>query len=341
VILSNGFGFLHETFHGEWRSLAQFFFEHRTIKMEAANDAIAVYCKAQTQMNNIDQSTEEKRKALHERIKTCKSLIEDDLRTRKVPCVEMYTADSEDPIYFRMKQGTQQTPLTVDRVIEIITRLKAQIQSGDFAEKYSGDIPDMFVRAFKRELKIDAEKNGADKPSSLTITASKERDVVGVEHQHNLSEDISTAARDLLDARKELSTLRTIQRKEKKPCMDEQKRVSDDVKTVLKQADPVHMTNRVHMMQNGNEWTYYLRCKENTHQKKIGVRVIAPLIKSVAETTLEKQGLSAKFTENTMFGNKFWVTLTRQLEQELGDLLNQHETTSNLSLDRGAPRKRR
>lgn len=309
--------------------------------MEAASDAITVYCKAQTQINKIDRSTEDTRKSLHERIKTCKSLIEDDLRTRNVECVEMYSADSEDPIYFRMKQATQQTPLTLDRVIEIVSRLKSQIQNGQFAEKYSGDIPDMFVRAFKRELKVDAEQNGADRPPALTITTSKERGSIGIEHQHNLPEDISTAARDMLDARKELAALRSTKRKEKKPCVDEQKRVSDDVKTVLKQADPVHMTNRVHMMQNGDEWIYYLRCKEKTHQKKIGVRMIAPLIKSAAEETLEKQGLSVKFTENTKFGTKFWVALTRQLEHELNNLLNEPETTSSISLDRGAPRKRR
>ena len=141
-------------------------------------------------------------------------------------------------------------------------------------------------------------------------------------------------------ARSELAKLRESNNKRKQSHLDEQRLVEDQVKSSLKEKDPVNQMTRVHMMQDGDEWVYYLRCKEKSTKPTLGVRKIVPMVEEALVRTLQSQGLGREFTNSFSPSVSFWEEVTEHLSTSINGVLSASKTTDFLTLDRGAPRKR-
>ena len=222
-------------------------------------DSVTNYCRAQSNINKIEKDNEEKRKILNERIKTCRSLIHDELTQKQISCFEMFQ-DGDEPLYFRLKPVLPNDQLSADDIITLLQSVNREVLSV-CAEKCNHDLPKMLSVSLQNQVKKKRQESATEK-TTLSISSSKERGYNRVSTEENVSEEITQVANDLIAAKKELGELKQKQSEEKKPNLEEQKKVEKTVKDALKQSDPKNMTTRIHMMQGDSEWVYYLRCKE-------------------------------------------------------------------------------
>lgn len=311
-----------------------FFFQIKN-KMSSSKECVATYCKAQADINKIDKLNEDAKKALNERIKTCRSLLTDELTSKKISCIEVFGDNDSEPIYFRLKQVIPNANISMEAIQNILESLNKSILNS-FAEKNNNDLPKMVCASIQNYIKEQKQQNATDK-TSLSISNNRERGFV----KEHVSDQTISLAKDLLSARKELSELKQKTSNEKKESINKQKEVEKTVKEALKMSDPQNMTSRVHMMHGDNEWVYYLRCKETERQTTIGIRKIIPMVEKSVATLLDEQGLSREYNESLNLNNDFWNALALKISKEIETASNETKQISKLSLDRGAPRQKK
>ena len=304
----------------------------------SAKQSVATYCKAQAEINKINKEHEEQKKILNERIKTCRSLLCDELSNKNISCIEVYDGDNAEPFYFRMKPVLPNINITMDHIVSIFQNVSREHLS-QIAEKYQHDLPKMVISLVQNSMKEEREKNAGDK-QSLCISTNRERG-----YQRDLKQDISDdtmqLAKDMLQAKKELTNLRQKQSSQKKESIDAQKSVENTVKEALKATDPSNMTTRVHMMHGENEWVYYLRCKEKEKTVSVGIRKVVPMIENAVVHVLDQHGLSREYNGTYNLGPDFWTALCKKIEIDFQSTTEETKIISKLSLDRGGPRQRR
>lgn len=301
--------------------------------MVDGKSAMSLYCKAQAQINKIEKETNDHRKQLNERIRTYRSLLHDELTTRHLTCVEM-PVEGKDPVYVRLKSNSTTPSIDADLILGILRDIDSGIL-GTFAEKAGHDLPKMISSLLAHEIKSKHTKK-SDK-TSLSVSNTKER---GYERplSSDLPDQVRQLASDLIAAQEELSTLRQRQNTSKRPIVEEQKAVQDEVKESLKTTDPVSMTARVHMMQDGDEWVYYLRCKEKETAPSIGVKKIVPMVEATMAKVLEEEGLGREYNSTYRLTATFWNKVEIMLKQSIDIARQETKKSSKISLDRGAPR---
>ena len=281
------------------------------------------------------RESDEARKILSERIRTYRSLLQDELLARKMSCIEMTPAGQNDPVYFRIKEGNTMPQLDVNMVVTILREIDNE-QLHTFADKNGHDLPKMLAAMLNAKIKDRySKKNG--KPS-LSISNTKER---GYVRQHSTPDDVIQLAKNLYVARNELAQLRNISKQRKEAHVHDQRNVEEQVKAILKEKDPVNQMTRVHMTQDGDEWVYYLRCKETVRKPTVGVRKIVPMVEDALVKTLQSQGLGREFNSQFCPTVQFWEEVVKHLSSSFDDALHATKTTSSLTLDRGAPRTRK
>ena len=303
-----------------------------------AKESVAAYCKAQSDINKIEKLSEEQKKMLNERIKTCRSLITDELSSKNISCMEVYDENDTEPLYFRLKTPMPNMNICVDDIVQVLNNINTTILNS-CAEKYNHDLPKMVSSAIQNLVRDEKKKNCSDK-TTLSISANRERGYTRDLNQ-NVSDETLQIARDLLHARKELSGLKQRSSEQKKQSVNTQKEVESTVKEALKLSDPKNMTTRVHMMQGDSEWVYYLRCKETTKAPPLGIRKLVPIVEKAVASLLDEIGLPREYNESQNIDAKFWNDLCEKISKEIEVFYDQVKTTSRLSLDRGAPRQRR
>lgn len=304
-----------------------------------AKESVAAYCKAQAEINNIDKSNEEDKKLLNERIKTCRSLIMDELTTKNISCFELYGEDTSEPLYFRLKPTNTNVSISMEDVKSALKIINKQ-QLSNYAEKFENDFAKMVSATIQSIVKDKKKQSSGCEKVSLQISNNKER---GYERSinQNVSDDTLRIAQDLLGAKKELEKLKQKQSEQKKQSVHVQKEVEATVKEALKQTDPKNMTTRVHMMQQDNEWVYYLRCKEQEKTVPIGIRKIIQIVETAVSSFLDEQGMPRQFSTSLQLNDKFWSGLATKISYIFELESQETKITSKLSLDRGAPRNRR
>jgi hypothetical protein len=95
------------------------------------------------------------------------------------------------------------------------------------------------------------------------------------------------------------------------------------------------------MMQGDSEWVYYLRCKETERSQPMGIRRIIPLVENSVALVLKSQGISREYNGTFSLNASFWKALSATITNELEKASGEKKVVSKLSLDRGAPRKRK
>ena len=306
--------------------------------MLSAKESVAAYCKAQADIIKIEKTNEDQRKMLSERIKTCRSLITDALTSQNINCLEVYHENDNDPMYFRLKPNTPAINITIEDIMEIMSSInKATLRP--HAEKHQNDLPKMVSSVIQDYVREQKKRNTSDK-NSLSISSNRERGYTR-ELNQNIPKDLMQTAKDLLSAKKELSSLKQETNTKKKEALSTQKEVEQTVKEALKTTDPQNMTTRVHMMQGDSEWVYYLRCKEKDKAQPLGIRKILPMVESAVQTILDEQGLPRQYSDACNLNNVFWKALYDKISTDFGSAAAETKTVSRLSLDRGAPRKRK
>jgi len=304
-----------------------------------AKESVAAYCKAQADINKIEKITEEQKKNLNERIKTCRSLITDELSSKNISCMEVYDDNESEPLYFRLKQPTPNMNISIEDIVQILNNMNMNVLNS-CAEKCNNDLPKMVSSAIQNLVRDEKKKNCASEKSTLSISSNRERGY-SRDVTQNVSNETLQIAKDLIHARKELSGLKQKTSEQKKQSMSTQKEVEQTVKEALKVSDPKNMTTRVHMMQGDSEWVYYLRCKESTKPPPLGIRKLVPIVEKSVASLLDENGLSREYNESQNIDNKFWESLCDIISKEVEMYNKQTKTTSKLSLDRGAPRQRK
>lgn len=300
-----------------------------------AKESVATYCKAQAEINKIEKNNEEQRKALNERIKTCRSLLTDELTQKNMSCIEVFEDEATEPIYLRLKNQTGPTSITIDDILHVLKIINKDLLCSH-AEKFENDLPKMVSATIQSYVKEEKQKNTQEKPS-LVISQSKERGYTK-DVNHSISHEIMQIAKDLIHARKELSTLKEKQTNEKKEQVSIQKEVESNVKEALKASDPKNMTTRVHMMQQDSEWVYYLRCKESERQVSLGIRKIIPIVENAVVDLLNEHGMSRSYNIGYQLDTSFWNALSTKISKQIELESSEKKVVSKLSLDRGAPR---
>lgn len=297
-------------------------------------EAMAQYCKAQAQINKLDKDADDTRRTLNERVRTYRSLLHDELTKQNLTCIEV-AEDGKDPIYLRLKEQTSSPSIDAELIVDIFKTIVDSQLLGSVAEKHGHDLPKMLSSILTTQIRTSYTKK-TDK-STLTISNTKER---GFESKP-VPSDVTQIATDLLKARAELSELRQTQKTAKQPIVEEQKLVEETVKDALKASDPKNMTTRVHMMQDGDEWVYYLRCKQKEVAPTIGIRRVVPIVESALVKTLHDSGMGREYSASFKIGAVFWNAFRSHLESTIDMKRQETKTTSRLTLDRGAPRRRR
>lgn len=301
----------------------------------SGREAMAHYCKAQAQLNKLEKETGDARRTLNERIRTYRSLLQDELSKKKLTCVEMEQGEGAEPVYVRLKTPTTSPTVDAELVMGILTKVDTTTL-GEVAEKHGHDLPKMLSMILTTTIRTSYTK--PSNKTTLTISNAKER---GFRQQAEVPNEVRQLASDLLKARTELSNLRKQQKTTSKPIVEEQKMVEETVKEALKTSDPVNMTTRVHMMQEGDEWVYFLRCKEKEVAPTIGIRKVVPLVEAALVKTLHDAGMGREYSASFKMGQAFWETFRKHFQATMDLARQQTKTSSRLTLDRGAPRRAR
>lgn len=304
-----------------------------------AKECVAAYCKAQAELNTIEKENEDNKKQLNERIKTCRSLITDELMKKNISCFEIYEEGVTEPLYFRLKQNLPNMNISIEDLMTALQSINREMLSA-CAEKHENDLPKMISSSIQSLIR-EAHKNKVTEDKvSLQISTNRERG-----YQRNftqqVSEDTLRIAHDLIHARKELGSLKQKQSEKKKSSIAIQKEVESTVKEALKKADPSNMTTRIHMAQNDNEWVYYLRCKEFEKKSPIGIRRILPMVEKAMSSYLDTNGLPRHYTTTFNLDEHFFHSISLMITKTFEEEANEMKMISKLSLDRGAPRQRK
>ncbi len=294
--------------------------------------ALSQYCKAQATLNKLDKETDEERKTLNERIRTYRSLLHEQLMSQNLSCIEICQDDAKDPVYVRLKPQNTSEPITSNLVMDVFRSMDHE-KLHAMADKNGHDLPKMLACFLSSAIKTSHTKK-TDK-CSLSISSTKERGF----KPSVVSNDTRQIATDLIKAKDELDSLKQRNSSTKKHIIEEQKEVEESVRDSLKKVDPVNMTTRVHMMQDGNEWVYYLRCKEKEVTQTIGIRRMLPIVENILVKTLEANGLGREYSTTSTLNKEFWVSFEKTLRKELDATLANTKKISKISLDRGAPRR--
>lgn len=305
--------------------------------MEDAASAMRQYCRAQAQINAIARQSNDLRKQLTEQARTYRTLIQDEMDSQQLTCVEVYPVDKKEPTYLRLRPQTKSASLEPDMVIELVKDSTSENLLA-LAEKSGHDLPRMLVALLNEQYK--ARHVAKTDKRSLSVCAAKER---GFTHtsQNAVPPSIVHLGKEYLKVKGELAALNERDNTQKRAALDEQKTVESSVKESLKKADPQNMTTRVSMVQDGAEWVYYLRCREKKTAPTIGIRRVGSLFEQAVVVALEKQGLSREFNPSLRLGRNFWAAVSEQLSLKMDAALSESKVTSKLTLDRGAPRKGR
>ena len=292
------------------------------------------FCRAQARINEIDRSADAERKASAERVRTCRSLLLDELTQQKVRCVEV-AAPGGEVAFVRLKESTPQRAVPLDEILSALSRV-----SGDalrpHAALHGNDVPRMLAAIVKKDLRATTSVAQSPPKDVLVVSRHKARGYDG-----SVSAPASTRqmASALLDAMAEAKRFRGAVRDRKTPSVEEQKAVEESVKIALRTMDPATCTSRIHMIQSGVETVYYLRLREKRSTKRPGIRAVVPLIESAAASTLDAGGLP----RDTGVGvvdrwGVFWDPFVDRIREEYAALEKKEHVASRITLDRGPPR---
>ena len=301
--------------------------------MEQAKECISVFCKAQAQLNTIDKKNDSQRKVVQERIKTCRSMLTDELSKQGISCLEVNLEGQNEPVFLRMKPKQVNINMSHSEVIDIIESGRCDV--GLLAEKYGYDLPNMLVGLVHNYVKEKQQNNTT--MCTLNITSSRERGFS--KESGTVSNEYMNIAKELLSARRDFCEMQKVTKTQKRPALEEQKRVSDEVKKALVKHDPDKMTQKVHMTQNDGNWLYYLRCKEKKIKPNFGIRKVTPIVETAACKALENLGLSRDFMPTTPLPAEFWSNLTDLIENKFKEIETDVKVSSTLTLDRGASKR--
>lgn len=302
------------------------------------DESISVYCKAQSKINTIERETEERRRTLNERIKTCRNILHDEMRRRGITCAEVFEGD--EPVYLRLKPCVQSGPVRSEDVLRLLDSMNDKSLE-ILAEKCEYQLPKMvaeFVNLALKDERRKGEEGDKNCSTTLSISKAKERNFV---KSDDFDEEMKNMACDFLHARSEMSQLRMEQGKQKKECKEEQKRVEETVKKALKHKDPDTLTHKVHMVQDDGDWIYYLKCHDKQENKSVGLRKAIPLIENCVVKCLEENGLPKEYSASTLNSKRFIEVLRNMLVEEFKIIESEMVDKSKITFHRGAPRKRK
>ena len=303
--------------------------------MEQAKECISVFCKAQAQLNNIHKKNEGERKLIQERIKTCRSLLLDELSKQNVSCVEVNLEGDSAPMFIRLKPKNINVKLTSEEVVAVLEKNISNI--GNLAEDNGYDLPKMLSSIIQEHIKQKREMN-SENEYSLSITSSRER---GFSKESGaLTQEFTNMAKNMIKDTRELSGVKKTIKEEKQPIVEQQKSVEAEVIKALSKHDPQKKTQKIHMNQMEGNSVYYLRCRESVIKPNIGIRKIVPIVENAANKCLENFGLSRDFMPTTPLPKKFWNDVICQIKLDFEKINSEVKTKNKLTLDRAATLKK-
>ena len=295
-------------------------------------ESVAIYCRAQAQINELEKEQQNERKSLTERVRTFRQLIHDQMSQANITCVEV-EYDGQ-PFYFRLKSSMPAEQLGTEDILEVLSGLTHEVLYA-LVDKHENNLPRMISAAFNAMLKEKKQGRSVEK-FNLSISNSKER---GHEQKGAVSAHLTQMCKDMLEAKSATESMRQEQTERKRAPVEEQKRVEQKVKEVLHHIDPVTMTQRVHMVQNDGDWIYYLRCKEKKkNTQTVGERKAIPMIENASDRVLQRLGVSPEFTG--ALPSKFWEEMRNEIQMHFDGADANARPSYSITLNRGAPRKR-
>ena len=126
-------------------------------------ESVAIYCRAQAQINELDNQQQEERKRLTERVGTCRQLIHDQMVQADLTCMEIEYEGQ--PFYFRLRPSIPAAQLGSDDILDVLmTGMTHEVLLG-LVDAHDNHLPRMISAAFNALLK--ERKRQLDAPPRL------------------------------------------------------------------------------------------------------------------------------------------------------------------------------
>jgi len=297
------------------------------------NQSIAIFCKAQSDLNGIRKEYEHTYKSLGERISTYRSLLSDRMEASNLSCIEVATEEEEDPVYVRKKPVCEKPSITTDLILSSLRQTDADTLMS-VAEENENDIPRILSCLFRKAMR----ESRTVVRTTLSVSKSREK---GFDPKlgHEVAGETYQMATDLLQAKKELRRLKEQEGERKKESQQRQKTVEEEVKDALKRRDEAGSLTKVQLRQKDGEWTYYLRRKEKETTPVLGVKTVCPMIETQAAGILDSLGME-RTLRSAQLPDLFWDDLEKAVEKALSTFSSSGgKVTQSIRLERGAPRR--
>jgi hypothetical protein len=299
-------------------------------------DAVTRYCKAQAEINAVAEASRSQEQEVKERIRTFRTLLQEQLEANQMTCCEVIPPGCKDPVFVRLTRASK-PPQISPKLLLCIMRAATEQDLAARADECGHDLPKMLTAIVADEIRKTT--NDQSTKSKLVVSKSKERGHTATAFQPPAP--IQRLTQDLIGAQTQMQELSATCKTKKEPHIQEQQLVEKEVKGALAVADPVTRTQRVHMVQGDAESVFYLRCKEVAQRPSLGVRKALPIVEATVAESLQGAGMPRNF-EATGFrpAQKFWVELEEQLGKKI-DEASQPSSVTKLTMERGARQRRR
>ena len=240
--------------------------------MQSAVPCIAAFCKAESQLRTIDNSSREKKVELYDCNKTQKALIKEAMIKNGISCISL-----PDGRYIRLRESMSVKSFSVEEIIEVCDDLKPNMLSLDFVNMVSETVC--------HRLKLKQQRTV--KNTNVIICNNKERSKGSVVSIDNTPPETKALATDIVKTNKKLSEFRKTVVEQKKQFVEDKKRAIPDVVEALKRNE--NMAQQIHMVdqKNGMKQTMVLKANRKEKCKPLNLKNVATIVKEAAEAARE------------------------------------------------------
>jgi len=298
-------------------------------------EATNIYCQAQHTINSITRKSVEEKRALSESARTFKTLLQEELTSRKITCMQVYTDEDEKPMYVRLVPADI-GKVDINTIMAIFKEIDSETIANNASEKLNNNVAKIMAK-----IVHDRAKSSRGGKMTLQVTNTCER---GYNVNYTPPEDIVDMARQYSMAKDQLKKINENNRKLMEPHTKEKERVQTIVQDFLKHRN----TAQVHMKgsDDGQNTIYYLRLNNNEQNNQsgsmsVGMRKLSKLVEHVVSEEMKARDMSCDYLQTEHYDESFWSAVCSNLQSAVKNMQSESETQPSISMNRGSVRRSR
>ncbi len=281
--------------------------------MQTAVPCIASFCKADATIKAIDLANREKRTELFDCSKTLKTLAKERMEKHNLSCIEL-----TDGRFVRLKRVPKTRNFTQAEVLDACKNIDANI--------FSLDVSSLVSETVGERLKQIQETGPVH--TSVVITKTRERSV-STSALEAVEPETRCLIHEMIGAHTTLSDFRKQTNLQKRPYVEEKKRITPDVVEVLKRNEGMKQQVQLVDPKNGLKQKMILKNTNKETSPPLNLKTVKTLIKEA----VDEVGKVASVVE---FQDKFSKNVKQLLEfrpkiTNTRVLLNKRDTMTKLN----------